>query len=106
MPEENKTVARRVVEAFPDSRNVVEDVIAEGDRVAARWTTRATHKGEFAGISPTDRTVEVAWFAVFRLADGKVAESWDTYSPELLQQLGARPSGLGPQQVLDFWFGV
>jgi uncharacterized protein (DUF924 family)/predicted ester cyclase len=150
MPEEDKTVVRRVVEeflttgdphlaeelfapsyadhsashpnlagienvkksteewlaAFPDSRNVVEDVIAEGDRVAARWTTRATHEGEFAGISPTGKPVEVAWFAIFRLSDGKIAESWDTYSPELLKQLGARPSGLEPQQVLDFWFGV
>ena len=38
---------------FPDTRNSVEDVIAKGDKVAVRWTTRATHQGEFMGILPT-----------------------------------------------------
>lgn len=37
--------------AFPDTRNVVEDMIAEGDKVAARWTTCATHEGEFLGVA-------------------------------------------------------
>src|SRR5215210_2887435 len=84
-----KRSANEWLEAFPDSRNVVEDVVAEGDRVAARWTTQATHRGEFAGFPPTGAPVTVTWFAIFRLADGKVAESWDTYSPELLKLLDA-----------------
>ena len=91
--------------AFPDSRNAVGDLVAEGDRVAARWTTHATHRGEFAGFPPTGKQVEVAWFAFFRLEGGKVAESWDTYSPELLRQLEAGPRGVEPGEVLDFWFG-
>ena len=100
-----KKATREWLEAFPDSRNVVEDVVAEGDRVAARWTTHATHRGKFAGVPPTGRPVQVAWFAIFRLADGKVAESWDTYSPDLLNKLGAKQRRVRPEDVLDFWFG-
>jgi steroid delta-isomerase-like uncharacterized protein len=90
-------------EVFPDARNTVENLISEDDQVAVRWITRATHRGEFMGISPTGRKVEVAGYAFFRLEDGKVVESWDTYDVwNLLQQLRAEPS---PEDVLEFWFG-
>lgn len=75
--------------AFPDTRSVVDDIVAEGDRVAARWTTRATHRGEFMGVAPTGRRVVVGWFGMFRLSGGKVVESWDTFDVlEMTRQLG------------------
>lgn len=76
--------------AFPDTRNTVEDVVAEGNKVAVRWTTRATHRGEFMGILPTGNRVAVTSIGVFRLSGGKIVESWDEYDAlGLLRQLGA-----------------
>jgi predicted ester cyclase len=86
-----KSVADRRA-AFPDAHNVVEDVIAEGDKVAVRFTTRATHRGKFMGISPTGNRVVVTSIGIFRFSDGKIVESWDEYDAlGLLRQLGASP---------------
>ncbi len=88
-----ENVARSVAEwraAFPDTRSTVEDLVAEGDKVAARWTTEATHAGEFMGVAPTGRKVVVGWFGVFWLSRGKVIESWDTFNVvDMARQLGS-----------------
>ncbi len=63
-------------EAFPDMRVTVEDMIAEGDRVAARVTMRGTHLGEFMGVAPTGKPVEVRAIDMFRIANGKIVEHW------------------------------
>ena len=76
--------------AFPDTIQTVEDMVAEGDKVAARWITRATHQGEFMGIPATGNRIEVAGFGIFRIADGKIVESWDTFdAATMMQQLSA-----------------
>ena len=75
--------------AFPDTHNVIEDIVAEGDRVAVRWTTHATHRGEFMGIAATGKRIAVTSFGIFRLSGGKIVESWDTFNVvEMMQQLG------------------
>jgi steroid delta-isomerase-like uncharacterized protein len=61
---------------FPDLSITVEDVMAEGDRVAARITMRGTHRGEFQGIAPTGKRVEVRAIDMFRISDGKIVEHW------------------------------
>ena len=63
-------------EAFPDMRVTVEGVIAEGDTVAARVTMRGTHLGEFMGVAPTGKRVEVRAIDMFRIANGKIVEHW------------------------------
>ncbi len=63
-------------EGFPDLAIAVEDVMAEGDRVTARVTMRGTHSGEFQGIAPTGRQVEVRAIDMFRIQDGKIVEHW------------------------------
>ena len=63
-------------EGFPDLTIAVEDVMAEGDRVTARVTMRATHQGEFQGIAPTGKRVEVRAIDMFRIEDGKIVEHW------------------------------
>ena len=68
--------AAEVRAAFPDMRITVEDVIAEGDRVSARVTMRGTHQGEFQGIAPTGKRVQVKAIDIFRIADGKIVEHW------------------------------
>ena len=72
--------------AFPDTQNVINDILAEGDRVAARWTVSATHRGRFRSVPPSGERVEVEAIGIFRLAGGKVVESWDKYdAPDLWQ---------------------
>ncbi len=61
---------------FPDYHLTVEDMVAEGDRVAVRFTWRGTHKGEFAGIGPTGKQVNVTAMTIHRISDGKVVETW------------------------------
>lgn len=74
--------------AFPDTVSVAQDVIAEGDKVAARWTTQATHQAEFMGFAPTGNHINVTWFGIFRLSEGKILESWDTFNVmEMADQL-------------------
>lgn len=80
--------------AFPDVSVTVEDLVAEGDRVAARITARGTHGGEFMGMPATGKRIEVQEIDIARIEDGKIAEIWaapDMFSA--LQQLGMLPSG-------------
>jgi len=79
--------------AFPDLYFTVEDLIAEGDKVVARLTTRGTQQGVFMGIPPTGKHVTVTAIDINRMADGKSVEHWlnmDTLG--LLQQLGVIPA--------------
>ena len=68
------TIARLRI-AFPDLHYTLEDVIAEGDKVAIRWTLRATHRGPFRDIPATGKRVVNGGFAIFRFADGKIIET-------------------------------
>jgi len=82
---------RTIVEAF-GQRFTVEDMIAEGDRVVARWTGSGTHVGEFMGIPPTGKSFTISGIDVYRMADGKMAEHWHVIDQlALLGQLGLLP---------------
>ena len=63
-------------EAFPDLRITVEDILSEGDMVAARVAFHGTHRGEFQGIPPTGRQVAFTSIEVNRVVGGKVEEHW------------------------------
>ncbi len=63
-------------EGFPDLTISIEDVRAEWDRVTAKVTMHGTYRGEFQGISPTGRRVEVRAINMFRIEDGKIVEHW------------------------------
>lgn len=78
--------------AFPDMHMVVDDLFAEGDKVACRWTLSGTHKSEYQGIPPTNKKIVFSGNNIFRIADGKVAEIWSRYNTlGLMQQLGVIP---------------
>jgi|HubBroStandDraft_1064217.scaffolds.fasta_scaffold22462_3 predicted ester cyclase len=62
--------------AFSNISYNVEDLLAVGDRVVLRVTTRATHTGEFHGVKPTDRQVTFTGIVIYRIVDGRIAESW------------------------------
>jgi predicted ester cyclase len=79
-------------EGFPDVVSTVEDLIAEGDKVVARWRSRATHRGEYMGIAPTGNRVEFMGISVYRIEAGKIAESWNVEDKlSLMRQIGAVP---------------
>ena len=73
---ELERLERQFVEAFPDAHHTVDDLIAERDRVVLRTTARATHRGTFEGIAPTDRSVEFTGLVLYRISGGRIAESW------------------------------
>jgi predicted ester cyclase len=78
--------------AFPDSYFTVEDMMAEGDKVATRKTFYGTHEGEFMGIPPSGRRVSVGLIDIVRIADGRVVEHWSMGDNlGMMQQLGAIP---------------
>jgi steroid delta-isomerase-like uncharacterized protein len=87
-----KEFNRMMRTAFPDWHSTPEELVAEGDKVVERWTGRGTHRGEFQGIAPTGRRVEVPGVVFYRIAGGKIVEfrgSFDALG--MLQQLGAMP---------------
>jgi predicted ester cyclase len=85
--------ARRIggfVTALPDLQWMFDDVIAEGDRVAARWTTRGTHDGDLLGFAPTGNPVEFTGISFFTVRCGKVVEfQTEMDAVGLLEQVGA-----------------
>ena len=79
--------------AFTDFSHTFEDMVAEGDRVAFRATSRATHTKDFAGITATGTQIEVGQIGIVRVADGMMAEVWNsTDRLGMMQQLGAMPA--------------
>jgi len=78
-------------EAFPDFQFVVEDVVAEADRVAARVSFTGTHTGaEWFGLAATGMPISVTEMMFFRLEAGVVVEAWEDYDEQVMrQQLGA-----------------
>jgi len=88
--EEQRERASRLRAGFPDADATLEDILAEGDRVAYRLTIRGTHRGDFLGIPPTGRRVTVSFFAIVRIAGGKLTEEWGGLDQaDLLRQLRA-----------------
>ncbi len=79
--------------AFPDVRNTIDEMVAEGDRVVTRGTMRGTHRGELMGMPSTGREVTMGWISFDRFVDGRFAERWVVQDNlGLLQQLGAIPA--------------
>jgi predicted ester cyclase len=75
--------------AFPDMHVTIDDMVAEGDKVAARVTMTGTHKGEFMGIPPTNKKVTVSLIFIDRFAGGKIVEDNGQYDAlGLMRQLG------------------
>jgi len=77
--------------AFPDRTDTIEAVVAEGDRVGMLFKVRGTHKGNFYGIEPTGKAIDVYELGIFRLADARITEAWFLGDDAgLLMQLGAK----------------
>jgi steroid delta-isomerase-like uncharacterized protein len=79
--------------AFPDLHFLIDDLIAEGDKVVWRFTSTATHKGPFMGIPATGKSSTVTGIVIFRLDNSRILEGWVNIDAlGLLQQLGIIPT--------------
>ena len=81
--------------AFPDLRFNVEDALPSGDKVVMRGTASGTHEGEFMGIAPTGKSVDVPLIDIIRFGDDGLAhEHWGIFDAmAMMQQLGLVPDG-------------
>jgi predicted ester cyclase len=87
---EGAKIAHQIMLAgFPDYQTIIEDMLAEDDKVAARIKMTGTHTGEFMGIPPTGKRISFTGMYIVRIANGKIIEHWgEEDSVSLLQQLG------------------
>ena len=79
---------------FPDGQEEIQDIVAEGNLVMVRLLFRGTHQGEFLGVGPTGKPIEVAGYGTYRLANGQIV--WDTICfdwLDALEQIGATING-------------
>jgi steroid delta-isomerase-like uncharacterized protein len=78
--------------AFEHLNVTIEDMIAEGENVAARFTAHGIHKGDFMGLPATGRPITMTGIEIFRIKDGKICELWaEANLLGLMQQLGIFP---------------
>lgn len=92
-PEVVKHWIGMVRSAFPDFHLEVEDMLADGDKVAARVTMSGTQHGEYFGVPPSGKRFTISTIDIVQFADGKIVEHWGvTDNLGMLQQLGAIPA--------------
>lgn len=91
--EANKAMLAGFRAAFSGIRVSVQDLIAEGDRVVARWTCSMQHTGEFQGIPASHAEVTITSIEIYRIVNGRIVEQWSEMdNMSLLQQMGAFPT--------------
>ena len=76
--------------AFPEFELTIEDIIAEGDTVAARWNAKMMHRGDQLGMPASGRPVAVTGMSFVRVRDGQILEAWNNWDIfGMMQQIGA-----------------
>ncbi len=79
--------------AFPNLQMTIEETVADDDKVAVRWFAEGTHNGDFLGMPPTGKDVEVGGIDIFTVVDGQIKEAHGLYDHAgMMQQLGAGES--------------
>lgn len=82
--------AHRLIDAFPDLRFHIDELLCEKDKVVVSWVASGTHRGELMGFPATNRKISITGITIHQLADGKILDShavWDAYC--LYHQIGA-----------------
>jgi|HubBroStandDraft_6_1064221.scaffolds.fasta_scaffold477267_2 predicted ester cyclase len=81
-----------LLKGFPDLQVKIDDIIAEGEKVAHRFTFSGTHRGEFLDIAPTGNQISASGMQINLFAGGKCVEVWSVHdSYRFLTQIGAVP---------------
>ena len=83
--------------AVPDLRVTIQELMAEGDKVALRRSYQGTHRAQLLGIPATGKPLQIGSISSFRLAGGRIAENWEQWDRlALMQQLGVVPAPNAP----------
>jgi len=99
-PEDIKEIVRAYHAAFPDLTFTVEKRVAEGDLVVTRWIARGTHQGEFMGVPPSGRRIEVSGMSMDRISGSRIVEHWNNWEAlEMMEQIGAIPESEHTQGI-------
>jgi steroid delta-isomerase-like uncharacterized protein len=86
-------VANYARNTWGDSQATIDEIVAEGDLVVTRWTVRGIHAGEWRGIAPTGRPINITGMTIHRVVDGKIAEAWAEENwLGVMEQIGALPT--------------
>jgi predicted ester cyclase len=87
--------ARQLVDlwsALSERKVTIDDAVAEGDRVAMRFSMTGKHTGAMMGIAPTGKTIHITGCGIFKVVDGKATDNWVNFDAlGMLQQLGVVP---------------
>lgn len=90
-PTDFKPFHERFRGAFPDIEVVVEDMIAEDDKVAARCSVRGKHTGDHLGVAASNAPVDFTGVSIVRIKDGKIIEAWNNFDfMRMNQQIGIK----------------
>lgn len=91
-PQAMKQQVTMYLTAFPDLQFTIDEMLADGDKVVTRWTSRATHKGDLNGIAPTGKQINLTGISIDRIEGGKIVEAWTNWDTlGMMQQLGVVP---------------
>ena len=91
-PEAPKAALGMFLAAFPNLQFTSDEMIAERDKVVTRGTVSGTHKGDFMGIPPTNKSFEVQFMDIVEIHEGKATEHWGlTDQGAMMEQLGIAP---------------
>jgi predicted ester cyclase len=85
------------LKAFPDLRFVVDDWLAQGEKVMIRYSFTGTHESSFMGVDGTGRKIKAEGVAIYRIVDGKLVELWDFLDLfGIAEQLGVQMQSVDP----------
>ena len=101
-PAQFKPFARNMRNAFPDFHIKIEDMLAEGDKVAVRFQVTGTHKGDGLGFPATGNKIDLTGITIIQFAAGKLVHGWNNWDQlGMLRQLNVSPAGVRIDQFLE-----
>jgi len=87
-PDDFNKIIKENLQAFPDIHITIDDMVAEGDKVAIHCTWTGTFTGEYFGIKPTGKPFKTQDVFFYRMKDGKIAEAWQLEDGTFNRQVG------------------